>query len=207
MRYDLHVHSKYSKDSMLSPESIISAAKRKGLDGIAITDHDTIRGGLAAQKINEDPDFTVIVGAEIKTECDDVIGLFLNEEIKSISFAEVIDEIWSQGGLAGLPHPYRKYKYPERIAGRFDFIEGFNARSKKEDNGRAYRLAAAFNKPAAAGSDAHFAFEIGRGALVCDTTARGALATTGDGLWGKESNYYFVHGCSLLTEKVKKALM
>ena len=60
MIYDLHVHSKYSRDSILSPEKIISVAKRKKLDGVAVTDHNTIRGGLAAFKLNKSRDFEVI---------------------------------------------------------------------------------------------------------------------------------------------------
>ena len=68
MRYDLHVHSKYSYDSFTSPEKIIKVAKKRGLDGVAITAHGTIKGGIEAPKIHKDKDFQVIVGAEIKTE-------------------------------------------------------------------------------------------------------------------------------------------
>lgn len=74
MKFDLHVHTKYSKDSLLNPKTVLKIAKKKGLNGIAITDYNTIKGALATQKINDDENFTVIVGSEIKTEYGDTIG-------------------------------------------------------------------------------------------------------------------------------------
>ena len=50
MKYDLHVHSKYSSDGFVEPEKIVKTAEKRGLAGIAITDHDTIKGGLMAKK-------------------------------------------------------------------------------------------------------------------------------------------------------------
>ena len=67
MRIDLHIHSRYSSDGVLDPEEIIEIARRRGLDGIAITDHNTVRGGLEAKR-HETEDFTVIAGAEVLTE-------------------------------------------------------------------------------------------------------------------------------------------
>ncbi|MCW3133792.1 MAG: PHP domain-containing protein [Methanophagales archaeon] len=43
MKYDLHIHSKYSSDGIIEPEKIIKIALKRGLDGIAITDHSTIK--------------------------------------------------------------------------------------------------------------------------------------------------------------------
>jgi len=48
--FDLHIHSKYSKDSINDPKWIIKIAKNKGLNGVAITDHNTIKGSLVAKK-------------------------------------------------------------------------------------------------------------------------------------------------------------
>jgi predicted metal-dependent phosphoesterase TrpH len=189
---------------MLSPEQIIETAKKKGLDGIAVTDHDTIKGGLEAYRVNRDKNFNVIIGSEINTECDDIIGLFLNQEIKSRSVAEVIDEIHSQGGLAGLAHPYRKFKTPESIIERVDFVEGFNARSKKANNMKAYELSLKYNKPLTAGSDAHLGFEVGRGRTIFDSDLKGELVKGKVKIEGSESCYYLAHGLSVTTEKYKK---
>jgi len=175
MIYDLHIYSGYSYDSFMSSEKIIKIAKRKGLDGVAVTDHNTIKGGIEALKIDKNKDFQVVVGAEIKTECGDVVGIFLNGDLKSKKFEKVIDEIKSQGGLTVLAYPYRQYKFPEKLIKRVDLIEGFNARSRKTDNERTYELAMKFKKPMTAGSDAHLSFEIARGITIVNSEIEEAL--------------------------------
>lgn len=65
MKYNLHIHSKYSSDGILNPEKIVR---------IAITDHNTIKGGLEAKKY-ENEDFKVIVGSEISTDRGEMIGM------------------------------------------------------------------------------------------------------------------------------------
>ena len=60
MKYDLHVHSRYSYDGILSPEEIVKIAIKKGLNGIAITDHNTIRGSQEAKNY-ETKDFRIII--------------------------------------------------------------------------------------------------------------------------------------------------
>jgi len=169
MILDLHIHSKYSFDSILEPKRIIKVAKKRGLGGVAITDHNTIKGGLEAKKINEDKDFLVIVGSEINTEVGDIIGLFLNEEIKSRNSMEVIEEIKEQGGMVVLPHPYRGHKLNDEIIKTVDAIEGGNSRSSQKDNNEATELASKYDKPVVAGSDAHFASEIGLGKTIVNT--------------------------------------
>lgn len=203
MKLDLHVHSKYSKDSLLAPGRIIKIAKKRGLDGIAVTDHDTIKGGLAANKIDKD---FVIVGAEMKTEYGDVIGLFLKEEIKSNNFIEVVEAIKEQDGVVVLAHPFRKgIKFPADLLKYVDLIEGFNARSRKWDNKRACELAGKFKKPMTGGSDAHFGFEIGGGRTIVNSESevKEELRKEKTEIEGEESNYYLVHGLSVAMERVK----
>ena len=144
---DFHIHSKYSYDSILSPRTILKVAKKQGLNAIAITDHDTIKGGVETQKINTDKDFLVIVGSEVNTEIGDLIGLNLNEEIKSKNSIEVIEEIKAQGGYVILPHPYRGHKLNEHIIENSDAIEVFNGRSTREQNMKALELAKKYFKP------------------------------------------------------------
>jgi len=204
MNYDLHVHSKYSHDSLLDPSKIPQIAIKRGLDGVAIIDHNSIQGGIEGEKTNKDPDFEIIVGSEIKTEYGDVIGLFLNEEVKSRNFIEVIEEIKNQGGLTVLAHPFRPYEFPEKIIHHFDGIEGFNARSKQWQNHKAHLLALKFNKNVTAGSDAHFAFEIGRGRTYTKDTFRKSWGNDRMKISGQESNYYITHGLSVALEKIKK---
>ena len=160
-KFDLHVHSFYSKDSIINPEKAISTAKKKGLSGIAITDHNTIRGGIETKKKCED-NFIVIVGSEITTDQGDIIGLFLNKEVKSHYYSDVIDEIKDQGGLVVLPHPYRiKTNINKDLINKVDAIEIFNARTNSEKNKKAKILAKEYYKSMVMGSDAHLYGEIG----------------------------------------------
>jgi len=168
---DFHVHSIYSKDAILSPEKIIRIARRRGLSGVAVTDHDTIRGAMKTKFATFD-DFIVVIGAEVKTDRGEIIGLFLNEEIKSREFVEVIEEIKDQDGIIVLPHPYRnKQSAPEDLLSEIDMIEGLNARIPKVLNYKAQCLARDSGLPMIGGSDAHTPFEIGRARTVIPGTS------------------------------------
>jgi len=166
--FDFHIHSKFSFDSMMNPKKIIKVAKKKKMSGVAITDHNTIKGSLIARKYCNDK-FFVIIGTEIKTEIGDLIGLFINEEIKTQRSVEVIDEIKDQGGIVVLPHPFRAHelkKVDDTLIRKIDVIEGFNARTKHILNIQAYNFAIEHNLPIIAGSDAHFQSEIGLGKTI-----------------------------------------
>ena len=207
MKFDLHIHSKYSYDSFLSVEKILKIAKKRGLDGVAVTDHNTIKGGIETTKINKGDNFIVIVGSEIKTEYGDIIGLFLNEEIESRIFMEVVEEIRDQDGLVVLAHPFRKgINFPIDLLKHVELIEAFNARSPKSLNAKALELARKFNKSMTAGSDAHLGFEIGRGITIINSEIEEALRKGGARIEGKESNYYLVHGLSVAMEKIKRMM-
>ena len=84
-----------------------------------------------------------------------------------------------------------------------DLVEGFNARSKAEDNLKAIEIAKRYNKALCAGSDAHFSFELGMGRTIANEEIEEALRNGDCEIEGKESNYYFVHGLSVSMEKIK----
>ncbi len=64
---DLHLHTTAS-DGVRSPSEIVHYAKSKGLQAIAITDHDTIEGLTEAMAEGERIGFEVIPGIEISAE-------------------------------------------------------------------------------------------------------------------------------------------
>jgi len=195
---DLHVHSIYSRDSTLKPERIIKISKKKGLSGIAITDHNTMTGAIKTKSIESD-DFMVIIGSEITTDKGDVIGLFLNENIKSRRFIDVIDAINDQGGISILPHPYKnKFADPVELIKNVDMIEVMNARISKKLNDKASILSKKFGKRIVAGSDAHTSFEVGRvqsiltgGNTFCDAEDVKKYLLNGNvNIWGNESPFH-----------------
>jgi len=112
-KVDTHIHTKYSgnskkipviPDCISRPDKILKYADKRGIDFLAITDHDTIRGGIETEKLAPS---RIIVGEEISTSDGELLGLFLNEAIPSgLSVEESIDMVKAQGGLVIAPHPY-----------------------------------------------------------------------------------------------------
>jgi predicted metal-dependent phosphoesterase TrpH len=153
----------------MNPQDAIKSAKKKGISGIAITDHNTVKGGTFAKRYTSD-DFIIISGSEINSEIGHICGLFITEDIKSRLAIEIIDEIHNQSGLAILAHPFKspKSKFSEDIIKKIDAIEVFNSRTKQNNNQKAYEFAAKNKVPFTAGSDAHFMEEIGNAKLILD---------------------------------------
>jgi predicted metal-dependent phosphoesterase TrpH len=167
VRVDLHNHTHYSPDSILSPKQFVREAGRRGLDVVAVTDHNTIRGALAVREL---ADFPVIVGEEVRSKDGEILGLFLSEEIpKGLSAGDTIARIKNQDGIVGVPHPFDSLRSALRehallaYIDQIDFIEGLNARMIfRSHNEKARKFAAARNLPVSAGSDAHSPWEVGR---------------------------------------------
>lgn len=173
MLIDFHVHSKYSFDCFLEPVTIIDRMRSCGIDGFAVTDHDTIAGYREFKKLA--PDLYIICGEEISTRQGDIVGLFLKEEIKPCQDAfKVIQQIKKQDGLVMLAHPY---KWPHVLRGdvflkSIDCLEVFNARNNIPfpylENMLAKKAVERLGLAYVAGSDTHEGFEIGRAVTVFD---------------------------------------
>jgi len=170
LRLDLHVHTRASHDCRSDYADVVATARARGLDRIAITDHNEIEGAFRARDL--DPEL-VIVGEEVKTaEGVDVSGLFLSERIpKGTSAGETARAVREQGGLVYVPHPFASGKgLGEQVLADIepwvDIVEVFNARvHRPELNERACRWARQRDLPGGAGSDAHTLREIGRGVV------------------------------------------
>lgn len=181
MRYDLHIHTHYSACSVLKAETILKIAKRVGLDGIAVVDHNTIKGGVEVSKANKDKDLEVIPSIEVSTDRGHVVGLYVNKEIKSREFFAVSDEIKKQGGIVILAHPFRLLPHLRSNVKGIDArkylnaVECYNARTSYFSNRSAMKFAEKFNLAKTGGSDAHFSFEIGRCVTLFDEDLREAI--------------------------------
>ncbi|MDO8615684.1 MAG: PHP domain-containing protein [Dehalococcoidia bacterium] len=170
IRADLHNHTHFSPDSILSPARFVAQAVRRGLDCIAVTDHNTLGGAEAVREAAAATGLRVIAGEEVRTDDGEVLGLFLTQDIpRGLSAEETIGRIKAQGGLAGVPHPYdtlRSGLDPAvmlRLVDRLDFVEGLNARMVfSAHNDKAVQFASAHGLPLSAASDAHSRWEVGR---------------------------------------------
>jgi predicted metal-dependent phosphoesterase TrpH/glycosyltransferase involved in cell wall biosynthesis len=163
---DLHMHTHHSGDCATPVDDLLDEALERGLDTIAVTDHNTIAGGLeATERVHaRGLDLQVIVGSEIMTDTQgEVIGLFLEEEVpKGLSFAETLSRIHAQGGLVYIPHPFdRMHTIPSpetlrKHVDQIDVLETANGRLYFEkDNAESERFAERWNLLRGAGSDAH----------------------------------------------------
>lgn len=160
-RYDLHVHTRYSRDGRCTPLEAVRTARSKGLSGIAITDHDSINGNLEAARLNL-KDFVVIPGIEVSSKDGHILGLNVMEPIPpGLPAAETVALIREQGGIAVAAHPFGLgRKIGAVLKAKFDAIEVFNSRTYF-GNSLAREFAEKNKLPMVAGSDAHYPDEIG----------------------------------------------
>ena len=172
---DLHVHTNYSRCAILKPAEIEALALKRGLDAVAITDHNTIDGALEVK--NHAKKIKVIIGEEIKTTKGEIIGYFLNEQIPPfLTPEETIKEIKRQGGLVSVPHPFDRLRSSrleaetlEKILPNLDMIENFNSRDilTGQDFGLIEKACQMGAVPISA-SDAHLRVEVGRSYLTME---------------------------------------
>lgn len=165
---DLHSHTQWSKDCLTKFETIIEKCQKRGVDRIAITDHNTAQGALAMQKLAPD---LVIVGEEIMTTQGEILAYFVQESVPArLTPQETIRRLRDQGAVISIAHPYdrlRKGAWQEeellKIVDQIDAIEIFNARCLYlEDNEKAMAFAQKHGLPGTAGSDGHSSPEYGQ---------------------------------------------
>ncbi|MDQ2913987.1 MAG: PHP domain-containing protein [Chloroflexota bacterium] len=106
-RADLQLHSDLG-DGLSSIEAILDSAERIGLDVIALTDHDDIRGAFALRELaaRRSSPVEVVPGVEVTTRSGHLLALWVEDEIPMFcSLAEALTRIHEAGGLAIVPHP------------------------------------------------------------------------------------------------------
>ena len=171
LKIDLHVHTCYSIDAGTTPEEVVTYSKKHGLDGVAITDHDTLKGAL---KLTNQKELLVIPGIEITTLDGHVLALNVREEVlPRMPLSETIRRIHELGGIAVAAHPKTLYKgIGQQIASSlgFDAIEVINSSAFPFffSTYLSRKVALRLNLPQVAGSDAHFPSEIGFAYTVVD---------------------------------------
>ena len=167
MKADLHIHTHYSYDSTASPEEMVEAAIKKGINCLAICDHGEIKGARKAIEYAKDRPVLIIPGIEIKSKEGDILGLNIKEIIPNkLSAKETIKKIRESGGLAIIPHPFGwscsfKGKL-EALIHDIDGIEVLNASIFGHGNKKALIFSQKHNLSLTAGSDAHFPNFVGR---------------------------------------------
>lgn len=160
---DLHVHTTYSKDSLITPEDLIYYAKKRGLNAVAVTDHNQLEG---AYKIAKETDFLIIPGMEISSMDGHIVALNVRELIpRGLTAAKTVELIHKAGGIAVACHPYVYFKgcLKDKVCGTFDAVEVINARAFpfKRSVKKAEETAEKLGLPRVAGTDAHYGPQVG----------------------------------------------
>jgi predicted metal-dependent phosphoesterase TrpH len=175
LRLDLHVHSCYSEDGAGTPQEIIAALQKRGLHGVAITDHNTVVGSLKAMAVAP-KDFVVIPASEVSTTDGHLLALNVIEPVpRGRSIQETVDLVLSKGGIPIIPHVYRALSgiHPEKlktVSSKVPGIEVFNGCSLPRTNLKCARLANGLRLGGTGGSDSHMPSYAGYAYTTVDTT-------------------------------------
>jgi predicted metal-dependent phosphoesterase TrpH len=171
VKADLHVHTTYSSDSVITPKELVFYAKKRGLTAVAVTDHNTVEG---AWKIAKETDFLIIPGTEVSSLHGHIVGLNVNTLIpRGLSADETVDRIHEAGGIAIACHPFALLKgsVGKHVSSKFDAVEAINASAFpfNRATSKANQLAEQLKLPKVAGTDAHYGPVIGQAYTLIDS--------------------------------------
>lgn len=181
IKLDLHVHTDASADSSAALQDMLAAAKKKGLTGIAVTDHDQVSESMQT-------DGMLVIGAcEYTTDAGHLLVYFLKEDIaaglprndkKQVPWRAMIERAHRAGAPCFWAHPYAPaIERPREAFLLADGIEAYNARIQhsrvKDCNKKAQMKCRALQKPFSAGSDAHYPQEVGSAYWQCELHTQG----------------------------------
>lgn len=164
MLFDLHIHTTFSSCSRLIVEDAITQARTRGLDGICITDHNTMDVRHILSEGVQDNGLCVIFGMEYGTLQGDFLLFGPFETLQPGLPANLLLDIVDQsGGVAVAAHPFRKGRSVDpRIIdqGRCRAVESFNGRNTPLENSAVEHFRQHFDLTECGGSDAHSVQEV-----------------------------------------------
>jgi len=167
MVIDLHFHTKkYSKCSKIELESGIKKAKKIGLDGICITEHDIFPMYNNIIELENKYDIKIFLGIEIFTNDGDILCFGLDEmKTNDISALALVNHIHAIGGASIAAHPYRNNDrgIKDKILEieKLTAIESHNGNTCDYNNKKAYDISFKHKLKVTGSSDAHLIEKIG----------------------------------------------
>ena len=163
---DPHVHSEGSYDGHEPVELLLEQAADIGLDGIVVTDHDTIAESERAAELAPEYGLIGIPGVEVSTDAGHLLAIGVDDRPRAGQpLGETVASVRDMGGVAVIPHPFQRTRHGvrRRRLTDCDAVEVFNAwLFTGYRNRRARRFAERHGYPGVAASDAHTAPYIGR---------------------------------------------
>jgi len=164
---DLHIHEKnFSKDSFLELDEIVKIAKRRGLDAICITDHESMGLKEYAAEYTKKTGFPVFVGIEFYSLQGDILAFGIDSyPDHRISAQEFIDFVHEQGGVVISAHPFRHNRrgLEDNLATLrgVDAIEILNGSTMPDATMMAVQYAKKYGFATTGGSDCHYPDKVG----------------------------------------------
>lgn len=112
MKFDLHMHTtRYSPDSDMDPFSLVRQARRIGLDGVVITEHDWLWTEDELEELRAAADGLVVLGGmEVTAEEGHFLAYGVHDPLvlpRGIGVADLCRAVHEQGGAVVAAHPFR----------------------------------------------------------------------------------------------------
>ncbi len=184
MLIDLHVHTyPRSQCSDIDPGELIQEAKKIGLDGFCLTEHQVLWDKKEIKELENSQGIKIFCGNEITTAQGDVLVFGLDKDIQGIITAQELQkEVQAQGGFSIAAHPFRGFKTfgigqldmsldnatKKKIFTHVDAIEIKNGKVSDQENSMAFKVADKLQMIGTVGSDAHRIQEIGTHVTIFD---------------------------------------
>lgn len=168
MLIDMHLHAlPHSTDSFITLEQIVACAKARGLDGVCITDHDSMGAVEFAAEYSKKADFPIFVGIEFYSLQGDITAFGLSSyPDHRVSAQDFIDLVNAQGGFCSACHPFRNNnrgleEHLRRVKGLHG-VEVLNGSTTLEANRTALRYCRELGLQPTGASDAHVEKQVGK---------------------------------------------
>jgi hypothetical protein len=178
MRLDLHIHTRpRSSCSAIDPKELILEARRVGLDGLCLTEHNRLWNRSEIEELAKEGGICIFRGNEITTNQGDVLVFGYEEEVPGVvMIQELRKKVQAVGGLMIAAHPFRGFLLfgitqlqmdVDQACRRtiFQYVDGVeigNCKVTDTENEMALRVSERLGLLALAGSDAHRLDEVGR---------------------------------------------
>lgn len=108
MLIDMHIHTNISEDSNIKIGLLLRRLNQLGIEGVAITDHDSIEGVKKAREIAEKYNVTIFSGVEISTKQGHLLAYGITQKPPyKEDLQKTIDWVKKRGGITVPAHPFR----------------------------------------------------------------------------------------------------
>jgi predicted metal-dependent phosphoesterase TrpH len=188
MRIDLHIHTRpKSSCSSIDPPALLEEARRAGLNGICLTEHQNRWSPEEVDDLARGKGIRVFQGNEITTNQGDILVFGYDQDLKGVvPIQDLRKEVESAGGLMIAAHPFRGFLLfgisqlqldlaqacQRPVFQLVDGLEVYNSKVTEFENDMAGRVAERLGLLGVAGSDAHRPEDVGKCITILEREVR-----------------------------------